>query len=346
MTLPTPKELKKIFPLSNSDHATIATQRQIISSCLAGTDPRIILITGPCSLHNQESALTYATHLKELQREVEDQFLLVMRAYIEKPRTCLGWKGPLYNPHLESQDDLERGLMWTRETLLKLVKCDLPLATEFLEPLAAPYFEDLISLGFIGSRTTTSQIHRQLASSLPLPIGFKNTPDGRAISAIHGMLTAAAAHTFFHIDENGIVSSNQSRGNPNTYLVLRGADIGPNHHPHSVAEALSELSKRDLPERLIIDCSHGNSGKDPIKQLSVFKDVIGQIASGQTGIRAIMLESHLLEGKQPEAKENHPAKSMTDACLDWKTTRQMILRAHQALSSEAVEAGHTPHPLP
>lgn len=345
MTLTSPKKLKATFPLSQNGHSSIEAKRKEISACLEGSDPRIVLITGPCSLHNQESALNYATRLKELQKEVEDQFLLVMRAYVEKPRTCLGWKGPLYNPYLDSQDDLERGLIWTRDTLLKLATCDLPLATEFLEPLAAPYFEDLITLGLIGSRTATSQIHRQLASSLALPIGFKNTPDGSALSAIYGMLAAAAPHAFFHINEEGRISRAQSPGNPSTYLVLRGADHGPNHDPHSVATALSALRKHELPERIIIDCSHGNSQKDPAKQLTTFKEVITQVTDGQNYIRGIMLESHILEGKQPVTKENHPAQSMTDSCLDWETTRRAIRTAHQALGRQAVGGGDTPRPL-
>ncbi len=346
MTLASPKELKNSFPLSQSARSSIENQRQEIIACLDGKDPRIVLIAGPCSLHNQESALNYACRLKELQQEVADTFLLVMRAYVEKPRTCLGWKGPLYNPYIDSQDDLTKGVMWTRETLLKLTACGIPLATEFLEPLAAPYFEDLIAIGFIGSRTTSSQIHRQLASSLPLPIGFKNTPDGSTLSAMHGIHAAAAAHTFFHIDENGKLISKQSRGNPNTYLSLRGADHGPNHDPQSVAMALSALHAQALPKSLIIDCSHGNSHKDPAKQLTVFKEVIAQISEGQNHIRGIMLESHILEGRQRTAKENHPDRSITDPCLDWETTALAIRSAHRSLEKQAVAGGDTPpHPL-
>ncbi len=332
MQLSTPKELKKSLPLSPPEKELVAQDRKQIADCLSGTDPRILIIMGPCSLHNYQSALTYAAHIKELQHAVEDQFLLVMRAYIEKPRTLLGWKGPLYDPNLNGKSDLQEGLLWTRETLRDLIKCNVPLATEFLEPLATPYFEDLISLGFIGSRTASSQIHRQLASSLPLPIAFKNTPDGSTLSAINGMLSASVSHSFFHINEDGEVCHKQSQGNPNTTLALRGADNGPNYDDDSVNSALHELEKRHLPMHLIIDCSHGNSQKEPSKQREVFKEVVEQIAGGQEAIRGVMIEGHLEGGNQPPSSTAHPNLSITDPCMDWKTTSQIILSAHNHLS--------------
>lgn len=342
MVLPTPKELLRAFPLPPELAASIEKQRKEVVSCLRGDDPRIVLIVGPCSLHHPGSALQYAASLSELQSEVSSSFLLVMRAYVEKPRTCLGWKGALYNPYLEAHDNLNQGLAWTRETLLKLSATGIPLATEFLEPLAAPYIEDLISLGFIGSRTTTSQIHRQLASSLPFPVGFKNTPDGSVLSAIHGILAAQAAHTFFHIDENGTLISKQSSGNPHTHLVLRGADHGPNHSAHSVRASIYALRCHALCETLIIDCSHGNSQKDPEKQLSTFHEVMAQIANGGRHIRGVMLESHILGGNQHAIKENHPDRSLTDPCLDWKTTQRELLEAHHALERGVAPGGCTP----
>ena len=342
MSLPTPSELKEIFSLSADEKALIAEMRKSIARCLNGEDRRLLLAVGPCSLHDQASALLYGKQLKSLQEEVKDSFILVMRAYFEKPRTRLGWKGALYAPDLE-EENLAKGLSWSRETLLKLIQLGVPTATEFLEPLVAPYIEDLICWGFIGSRTSSSQIHRQLASSLEMPVGIKNGPDGSLSSAISSLLSARSSHTFFQIDQKGKVSSKKSPGNPNCHLVLRGADSGPNYDSLSIKEATYHLFQEALPSQLIVDCSHGNSRKNPLLQKEVFFDLLDQIKKGESSIRGLMLESHLEGGHQPLTTEAKATCSVTDPCLDFETTRSMLLEGTGILAEE--ETNTPPHSL-
>ncbi len=322
-----PRDLKAKYPLSDALQKHVALQRARIVQCLKGEDRRLMLILGPCSLHNKKSALEYAQRLQGLQDQIKEQALIVMRAYFEKPRTVLGWKGALYDPHLSGNENVAEGLAWTRSLLLDLLSFSLPLATEFLEPLAAPYMEDLIALGFIGSRTTTSQTHRQLASALKLPVAFKNAPDGTFLSAIQAMEAAAAPHTRMEIDEEGRVCASKTEGNPNTCLVLRGADKGENYTPDVVQRATLALQERSLNRRLIIDCAHGNAQKRPSGQQEVFRKCVEAISSGQTALCGLMLESHLEEGSQRAIPGASPTLSITDPCLGWEATEQLVLES-------------------
>ncbi|MDX8430493.1 MAG: 3-deoxy-7-phosphoheptulonate synthase [Candidatus Algichlamydia australiensis] len=310
----TPRELFRRFPLRHS--AQIQKFRNEIRSLVHGKSNRIAIIVGPCSLHNTEEVLEYARRLKTLSDQIQDRALIVMRAYFEKPRTTVGWKGLVYDPDLDGTHNLEKGLLATRALLLQLSELGLPLAAEFLDPNIAPYLSDLISWGVIGSRSCTSQIHRQLASNLPLPVGIKHGTEGSLDCALNAMIAAGSSHHFFGIDEQGVLSAQSSHGNPDTHLIMRGSRHGPNFEADAIAEAHSLLQKRNLQNRLLIDCSHGNSGKDHTKQPEVFANIMKQIRGGNRQILGVMLESHLHEGKK---------LSLTDSCIGWETTEKLLL---------------------
>lgn len=307
----TPNELLERYPLPSS---SIISYRQQIRSILHGESQKIAIIVGPCSLHNTDEVLEYAKRLKKLHTRLQDRALVIMRAYFEKPRTTTGWKGLVYDPDLNGSHNLEKGLITTRKLLLQLCEMELPLAAEFLDPNVALYFSDLISWGVIGSRSCTSQIHRQLASSLPMPVGIKHGTEGSLDCALNAMLAAKSAHHFFGINEFGKMSAQNSPGNADTHLILRGSRHGPNFEADAVAEATSLLKQKKLHSRLLIDCSHGNSGKDHTKQPHVFANVMQQIRDGNKQIFGVMLESHLKEGL-----------SLTDSCIDWETTEKILL---------------------
>lgn len=326
----TPQELTARFPLPASEQ--IQASRDEVRSCLRGDDSRIAVVVGPCSLHSIEGAIAYAKRLKVLSDRVKDHALVIMRAYFEKPRTTVGWKGLLYDPDLNGNNNLEKGLITTRKILLELTRLGLPLAAEFLDPNVAPYFSDLISWGVIGSRSSTSQIHRQLASSLSMPIGIKHGIEGQLSGALNAMTSAATPHTFFGINEQGNLSCQTSQGNPDTHLILRGSSAGPNYEADVVSEATSLLKKQNLPSRLLIDCSHGNSGKDHTQQPLVFKNVLKQIREGNPHILGVMLESHIKEGRQTTHFDSE--KSITDSCISWKTTEDLILSSCTAIPTK------------
>lgn len=283
-------------------------------------DSRHLLIVGPCSLYDTEASLEYAYKLKGLQEKVKSSFLIVMRAYFEKPRTQLGWRGLMHDPSLDGSYNIPEGIRLTRKLLKKLVEIDMPLATEFLDATSPLYFEDMISWGCIGARTAASPFHRMMASNLKMPIGFKNTPDGNIETALEAIQVAKAPQTFIAPSSQGVMSIVNTPGNKQGHLVLRGGRLGPNYHKDIIRTALSQT------DRLIVDCSHDNSRKDPAKQMDVFKDVMHQIGSGETGIRGLMLESFLSLGNQIIS---HPLKygvSVTDPCLDFESTQNMILQ--------------------
>lgn len=337
MTLLPPSELKKIYPLENGQKLFLDKTRKEISQILDGHDSRTLLIMGPCSIHDVKAAKEYAIQLKHLSKEVSDQFLLVMRAYYEKPRTSLGWKGFLSDPDLDHSHDLEKGLILTRQLLLELLQLEVPLAAEFLEPLSSTYFEDLISWGCIGARTSASQTHRQMASGLSMPIAFKNSTDGNIEVAIHGMIVSAQPHVYMGIDQNGQIAVRQTAGNGQGHLVLRGSDTHTNYDPVSISKALKSLKMAQLPLRLLVDCAHGNSNRNQEQQKDVFQSVIHQIVEGNPYIRGLLLESHLNAGNQPlthNPKQLRYAVSITDPCLDWTTTEQLILWAYRKMKNE------------
>ncbi|SDS10128.1 3-deoxy-D-arabinoheptulosonate-7-phosphate synthase [Halopseudomonas sabulinigri] len=329
--LPTPAQLRARLPLSVRAAASVQQGREAVRAIMRGEDARLLVIAGPCSLHDPDAALDYAQRLAELAPQVSDQMLLVMRAYVEKPRTTVGWKGLLYDPQLDGSGDMAGGLALARRLMLDIAELGLPLATELLQPLAAGYLDDLLSWAAIGARTSESQIHREMVSGLDLPVGFKNGTDGGIAIACDAMRSAAHAHQHFGMDEQGRAAMIHTRGNPDTHLVLRGGHAGPNYQPDAVAAACTTLQAQGIAPGLIVDCSHANSGKDPARQPQVLESVVAQRLAGQASLRGVMLESHLFAGGQPLSKELKYGVSVTDACLGWESTSQALLRAADAL---------------
>jgi 3-deoxy-7-phosphoheptulonate synthase len=339
--LPSPHEMKTLLPISDKTKLFIENMRKEAKSIVLGKDMRKALIIGPCSIHERASAIEYARRFKELSQKVESTCFMVMRVYVEKPRTSTGWKGLLYDPHLNGSYDIRTGILWARELMIALTALQIPCATEFVDPLAALYFDDLIAWGFIGARTSASQPHRQFASSLNIPIGFKNSTEGSLESAIHGVLSCKEPHTSMHVDAHGKLCAVHTEGNSYSHIVLRGAYEFSNYDPSSVEQALEKLKQAHLPQRLLIDCSHGNCQKRFDRQQNAFLCVIEQIANGNDKIFGLMLESHLESGNQPLIENPSLLKyavSITDPCLDWKTTEDLIYSANTALSASAATA--------
>ena len=324
--LSSPAEIERQFPLTPKIAAFVGKSREKGAKILRKEDPRLALLLGPCSIHDEGEALEYGEKVKQLQDKVDQRFLLIMRVFVEKPRTRLGWKGLLYDPYLDGSNDLEEGVRRSRKLLLDLNELGVPCSTEFLEPLAAPYLADLITWGLIGARTSASQPHRQLASGLPFPIGFKNGIHGELDTPISGILAARMPHAHFSIDREGKIAAVQTTGNPLAHLVLRGSNLGPNCDAPSIDTALRLLREHHLVEKLMVDCSHGNSGKDFHRQRWAFETVLKQ---HNPSIRGLMLESNLLAGHQPlteELSQLHYGVSITDPCLSWKETEELVLQ--------------------
>lgn len=325
--LPSPALLRQRLPLSASLAGRIQDDRRAIRAVLNGDDPRLLVVVGPCSLHDPESALEYAARLAELTPQVNDQLLLVMRAYVEKPRTTVGWKGLVYDPHLDGRGDMAEGLSVSRRLMLDILACGLPIATEILQPLAAGYFDDLLGWAAIGARTSESQIHREMVSGLDLPVGFKNGTDGSLGVACDAMRSAAHPHQHFGVDDLGHPALLSTTGNPDTHLVLRGGHAGPNYDETGVAQARDALRRQGIAARIMVDCSHANSGKDPLRQPAVLEKVIDQRLAGDMSLRGVMLESHLFAGCQPLSSELQYGVSITDGCLGWNATERMLRHA-------------------
>ncbi|WP_434577371.1 3-deoxy-7-phosphoheptulonate synthase [Pseudomonas sp. Z5-35] len=331
LRLPTSLQLKHQLPLSTALSHQVSVHRQAIRAILDGEDSRLLVIVGPCSIHDPKSALEYAANLARLAHEVSDSMLLVMRAYVEKPRTTVGWKGLAYDPDLDGSDDMAAGLTVSRELMREMLQLGLPVATELLQPMAAGYFDDLLSWVAIGARTTESQIHREMASGLGMPVGFKNGTDGGVGIACDAMRSAAHPHRHFGVDSQGHPAIIQTQGNPDTHLVLRGGHGGPNYDPQSVARVRDDLTRLKIPARILVDCSHANSGKNPLRQPQVFDDVLEQRLQGNRALIGMMLESHLFEGCQPLGPAMRYGVSVTDGCLGWESTEQMLRQAHRRL---------------
>lgn len=328
--LVSPREVKERLPATVDILASVAEHRETARRILRGEDPRLLVIVGPCSIHDPVSALDYARRLADLSREVGDRLFLVMRVYFEKPRTTVGWKGLINDPHLDDTGDLARGIEVARQLLLDVAALGLPSATEVLDPIMPQYIADLISWSAIGARTTESQTHREMASGLSMPVGFKNGTDGSVQTAIDAMRSSRSGHSFLGIDQDGMTSIIKTAGNPDCHLVLRGGRDGVNYQPHQTADAAAKLKANGVPASIMIDCSHANSGKDPSRQPEVWKSILGQRASGRRDIVGAMLESHLEHGSQP--LEGDPAKlrygvSITDACLGWDATAELLRRS-------------------
>ncbi len=344
--LPSPHELLQELPASIAQKQRIQAKRQEVCRILDGADPRLLLIVGPCSIHDITAAKEYATKLHQLAQSLNNVFCILMRVYFEKPRTALGWKGFLYDPWLNGSHDVATGLRWTRRLLLDLTDIGVAAAAEFLDPASAYYFGDLITWGCIGARTAASQTHRQMASGLSMPIAFKNSTDGNVDVAINGILNAAAEHSFIGVNAMGCLSTVHTRGNAYGHVVLRGGENKPNYDPQSISRTLKRLHKANLPQRLLIDCSHDNSLRQHQRQTVVFQSVINQIVEGNRNIRGALIESHLEAGNQPftaSPSELKYAVSLTDACLDWATTERLIRWGDAALNREHAVAEFIQH---
>ena len=336
--LPTPEELLKEIPKSHEQASFVARSRTAIHHIIFGHDTRRLIIVGPCSIHDIDAGREYAKKLADLSSEVADRLLLVMRVYFEKPRTTTGWKGLIMDPRLDGTCDIGEGLATARRFLRDVIDLGLPTATELLDPITPQYISDLISWSTIGARTSESQTHRQMASGLSMPLGFKNTTDGNIQAAVNAVHAAGQSQTFIGIDRNGCTSSISTKGNPNCHLILRGGSRGPNYDAASVAAAHQQLKEAGLRPTLMIDCSHANSGKNADNQPKVFNAVLDQIkanTSSQSGnIMGLMLESNLNAGNQkfPQPIEKLAyGVSITDACIDWSTTETLIRNTHAAL---------------
>ncbi len=329
--LPSPTDLRQRLPLSTTLASQVQTQREAIRAVLDGSDPRLLVVVGPCSLHDPISALEYADRLAALAFDVSDQLLLVMRAYVEKPRTTIGWKGLVYDPQLDGSGDMAGGLELSRRLMLAMLERGLPVATELLQPLVAGYFDDLLGWAAIGARTSESQVHRELVSGLDVPVGFKNGTDGSLSIACDAMRSAAHPHQHFGVDGLGRPALVETDGNPDTHPVLRGGHSGPNHDAASVAVARASLEKQGIAARIMVDCSHANSGKDPLRQPAVLRDVLDQRLAGDASLRGVMLESHLFDGCQALSAELRYGVSVTDGCLGWSGTEAMLREAAERL---------------
>ncbi|GHA89399.1 3-deoxy-7-phosphoheptulonate synthase [Modicisalibacter luteus] len=321
----TPEDLKREIPLTEAAETTVLEGRQTIQRILDGDDPRLIVVVGPCSIHDVEAAKEYARRLRVLADEVKDSLYIVMRVYFEKPRTTVGWKGLINDPHLNDSFEIEEGLHIARGLLVELAEMGLPLATEALDPISPQYLQDCISWSAVGARTTESQTHREMASGLSSPVGFKNGTDGSLDVAVNALQSVAHPHNFLGIDQTGKVAIIRTRGNAYGHVVLRGGNGKPNYDSVSVALAEQELNKAGLGANIMIDCSHANSNKDPALQPLVLENVTNQILEGNRSIMGLMVESHLGWGNQKIPEDRSQLKygvSITDACIDWETTEK------------------------
>ncbi|MFG3342044.1 3-deoxy-7-phosphoheptulonate synthase [Glycomyces sp. NPDC048151] len=321
-----PAALRAELPLGDERAALVERTRREVEHVLAGTDDRLLVVVGPCSVHDPAAAKDYAQRLAAATAGLGDALMVVMRVYFEKPRTTVGWKGLINDPHLDGTHDVELGLRLARRVLLDVLDTGLPVGCEFLEPTSPQHIADAVSWGAIGARTTESQVHRQLASGLSMPIGFKNTTDGDLTSAIDGCRAAAGDHVFFGVDEDGRASIVSTSGNPDCHIILRGGRGGPNYSPEDVRDGLALLAKHGMPQRLVVDASHANSGKDHVRQAEVVRELAARIAAGEQGIAGLMIESFIEPGRQEPAplETLEYGKSVTDACVGWDETEALL----------------------
>ncbi len=338
--LKSPNDVTSELPLSEAAARVVFGARQEIQAVLHGEDTRPLVIVGPCSIHDPDAALEYARKLLELKARYADTLLLVMRVYFEKPRTTVGWKGLINDPRLDGSNDIPAGIRSARRLLLELAELGMPAATEMLDPIIPQYIADAVSWTAIGARTTESQTHREMASGLSMPVGFKNGTDGGLGVAINAMIAASRAHSFLGVDPNGHVGVVRTRGNPHTHLVLRGGSAGPNYSPEQVALAAQALSKAKTNVRLLVDCSHDNSGKNHEQQPEVLREIGAQIRGGSPHLLGVMIESNLVGGKQ-ELTGNRAdlcyGQSITDGCVDFRTTERMLEAFAEDSASRATQ---------
>ena len=326
--LPAPALMLYEIPRSDAQENFVAEARQHIREILFHDDPRLLLVVGPCSIHDIRAGREYAARLRGLIDRVREKIFIVMRCYFEKPRTSIGWKGLIMDPYLDGTDKISEGLRIARRFLAEVVEAGVPTATELLDPITPQYIADLICWSAIGARTTQSQTHRQMASGLSMPMGFKNTTWGTVRSAINAIKAVRERQTFLGISGDGVASAVSTTGNPDCHVVLRGSDGGPNYTPEHVSETERHLEEAGLEKAIMIDCSHGNSGKDHERQAEVLRKVVAQRLSGADSIVGAMLESNLVGGNQPFPRSPGTlvyGQSITDACIDWETTERLVL---------------------
>ena len=341
--LPAPRDVRREQPLGTERSDLVAMSRRAVRDVLLGDDDRLLVIVGPCSVHDPAAALDYAGRLAGVARELSEDLLVVMRVYFEKPRTTVGWKGLINDPHLDGSHDVLCGLRTAREVLLSVLDMGVPAATEFLEPTSPQYIADAVTWGAIGARNVESQVHRQLASGLSMPVGMKNATDGDVQIAVDACVTAASEHTFFGADSDGRAAAVETTGNPDCHLILRGGRGGPNYAREDVEAALATARKSGvdgaLTRGVVVDASHGNSGKDHVRQAAVVREIAARLAEGEQGISGLMMESFLEAGAQAPGPLDTLTygQSVTDKCMDWDTTAGLLhelagaVRARRAL---------------
>ena len=334
----TPIDLVNKLPITPQIERTVISGRDQVRSILNGQDKRLMMIVGPCSIHNEEAALEYAQRLVNFSKKLSDRLLILMRVYFEKPRTTIGWKGYIYDPHLDGTLDIETGLHRARALLLKIGEIGMYAGTEFLDPVVPQYLAGLVTWSTIGARTTESQIHRQMASGLSMPVGFKNGTDGNAQIAVDAMVSARSPHGFLGLDHQGRTALIRTTGNPDGHIVLRGGNSGPNFGAVTIDQAQKQLKAAGVRSQLLVDCSHGNSSKDHTKQAKAFKDVVEQRVEGNTDIIGCMVESNLAPGKQDlgdDPSQLNYGVSITDACIGWKETEELLTWTHAKVGKAA-----------
>jgi len=320
----TPSKLKEALPLDEEMKEKVLADRQTVREIIHLQDPRLLVVIGPCSIHDPVAALDYARRLAALAEQVKDRYFIVMRVYFEKPRTTIGWKGFINDPHLDDSCDMEYGLHAARKLMLDIIHLGLPIATEFLDPIVPQYTADLVTWSAIGARTTESQTHREMASGLSMPVGFKNATDGNIQVAINAIESASIPHSFLGIDQEGHTAVVTTAGNPNTHLVLRGGDKQPNFETPEVTYAACKLEAAGLEPSLMVDCSHANARKIARNQVDVWEDILKQRAKGHSPVTGVMVESFLEEGNQKISTGMQYGLSITDPCIDWATTEKML----------------------
>jgi 3-deoxy-7-phosphoheptulonate synthase len=329
-----PQDLKQVFPLDLDGAKFVNESRNTIKNILTGKDKRLMVVVGPCSIHDPIAAIEYAKKLAEFSKKVEDNLFLIMRVYFEKPRTTVGWKGLINDPDMDGSHKISKGLGIARQLFCAINDLRLPIASEMLDPITPQYLSDMISWGAIGARTTESQTHREMASGLSFPVGFKNGTDGGLKIATDAMAAACKPHSFLGINFEGKTSIVSTTGNPNIHIVLRGGNDKPNYYPEDVNKTVELLKKNNLPSAIMVDCSHANSYKDHTKQGLVLTSVINQILEGQKDIKGVMIESNLNAGNQSIPEDLTKLKygvSVTDKCIDWNETVEILTKANKLL---------------
>lgn len=332
--LPSPHTLKDKFPLNDVARETVIDSREVIKNILEGRDKRFLVLTGPCSIHDPKAALEYADRLNALREKYAERLFIVMRVYFEKPRTTVGWKGLVYDPKIDGSNLIAEGLTRGRELLVEINSRGIPAGTEFLDPVVPQYFDDLVCWSAIGARTTESQTHRQMASGLSMPVGFKNSTTGSLQVALDAMMSSRAPHHFIGVDQDGQIADVSTTGNELGHIVLRGGETRPNYEPSSIAETAERMRDSGLPPAIMVDCSHANSGKRFERQEIVWKNIIAQRAAGNEALIGMMLESNLFEGNQKipqDLSQLTYGVSITDACVSFETTERLLQYAWDEL---------------